>query len=122
MDQAGLGATAGDGHLQRIDDQLRAHVLGHAPADDRAAVGVLDGSEIEPAGRNWRSTKSSATLTPGTLIVVRPRLRRTNPEIWASRINRATRLRPTRMPCVMRSWHGCAGTRKRPGDPRESRG
>jgi hypothetical protein len=46
MDQAGLGAPAGDGHLERVDDELCAHVLGHAPADDRAAVGVLDASEI----------------------------------------------------------------------------
>ena len=37
------------------------------------------------------------------LIVVRPRLRRTIPEIMAWRISRSTRLRPTRMPCARAS-------------------
>jgi hypothetical protein len=49
VDHAGCGAAAGDGHLERVDDEFFAHVLGHAPADDRAAVGVLDGREIQPA-------------------------------------------------------------------------
>lgn len=34
-------------------------------------------------GRNWRLTRSSATLTPGTRIVVRPRFFATSPEIPA---------------------------------------
>src|SRR3954447_23137980 len=36
-------------------------------------------STFGAAGRNCRSTRSSATRTPGTWIVVRPRLRRTTP-------------------------------------------
>jgi hypothetical protein len=36
-------------HLQRVDDELGAHVVGDRPADDPAAVCVLDGGEIEPA-------------------------------------------------------------------------
>jgi hypothetical protein len=74
-------------------------VLGHRPADDPAAVCVLHSSEVEPAlpgpqvgdvgdpqnvrgvSLNFRSTRSSATQTPGTLIVVRPRLTLTSPEI-----------------------------------------
>src|SRR4051812_15628309 len=44
-----------------------------------------------PAGRNWRSTRSSATPTPGTRIVVRPRLTRTSPERLAWRMSRLTR-------------------------------
>ena len=38
-----------DGHLQRVDDELRAHVVGHRPADDPAAVGVLDRGQVQPA-------------------------------------------------------------------------
>src|ERR1019366_4698177 len=38
-------------------------------------------STFGAAGRNWRSTRSSATRTPGTWIVVRPRLRGTRPEM-----------------------------------------
>ena len=37
------------GHLQRVDDQFLAHVIGHAPADNPAAVGVLDCGEVQPA-------------------------------------------------------------------------
>jgi hypothetical protein len=29
-------------------------VLGHAPADDPSAVGVLDGSQVEPPRGLWR--------------------------------------------------------------------
>ena len=58
-------------------------------------------STFGAAGRNWRSTRSSATRTPGTRIVVRPRLRRTSPEMPAARISRSTRLRETRTPCAM---------------------
>ena len=53
--------------------------------------------------RNARSTRSSQTRTPGTLIVVRPRRRLTIPEIPAWRISRSTRLRPTLTPSAIRS-------------------
>ena len=36
-------------HLERVDDELGAHVIGHRPADDPARVGVLDGGEVDPA-------------------------------------------------------------------------
>ena len=55
-------------------------------------------STFGSAGRNCLSTRSSATLTPGTAIVVRPRFFATSPEIPAVRISRSTRLRPTRIP------------------------
>ncbi len=55
------------------------------------------------SGRKRRSTRSSATRTPGTRIVVLPRLRGTKPEMPAWRINRSTRLRPTLMPSAKRS-------------------
>jgi hypothetical protein len=47
------------------------------------------------SGLNFRSTRSSATRTPGTLIVVRPRLTLTSPEIPAALISRRTRPRET---------------------------
>jgi hypothetical protein len=37
VDQPRLGPTPGKRHLQRVDHQLRAHVLGHRPADDPLA-------------------------------------------------------------------------------------
>jgi hypothetical protein len=40
--QAGVGAAVPDRHLQRFDDQLGAHVLGHRPADAATAEGVDD--------------------------------------------------------------------------------
>ena len=49
VNEAGLRPAAGEGHLERVDDELGAHVFGHAPADDATRVGVLDGGEIEPA-------------------------------------------------------------------------
>jgi hypothetical protein len=68
-------------------------------------------STFGPAGRNRRSTRSSATRTPGTRIVVRARLRLTSPDSPASRINRSTRFLPTPMPCPRRS---SACTRRAP--------
>jgi hypothetical protein len=38
-----------NGHLERVDHQLGTHVIGHAPADDPTAVGVLHRREIQPA-------------------------------------------------------------------------
>ena len=60
-------------------------------------------STFGPAGRKSRSTRSVAGSTPGTRIVVRQRLRGLIPAIPAAFINRATRLRPTRIPCSSRS-------------------
>ena len=48
-DESGVGAAAGEGHLERVGNELGAHVIGHRPADDAAAVQVLHGDEIEPA-------------------------------------------------------------------------
>jgi hypothetical protein len=49
VNQPWLWPAAVHGHLQRVGDELGAHVLGHRPADDHSAVGVLDGCEVEPA-------------------------------------------------------------------------
>jgi hypothetical protein len=52
---------------------------------------------------NSLSSKSSATRTPGTRIVVLPRRFGISPEIRASRISRATRLVEILMPWAMRN-------------------
>jgi len=36
-------------HVERVDDELGAHVVGHRPADDRARVGVLNRGQVQPA-------------------------------------------------------------------------
>jgi hypothetical protein len=47
--QPGLGPTPRDRHLQRLDDELGAHVVSELPADDRAREQVLDGGEVAAA-------------------------------------------------------------------------
>src|SRR5690349_6461948 len=49
MDQPRRRPTVREGHLERVNDELGAHVIGHAPTDDPTAVDVLNGREIEPA-------------------------------------------------------------------------
>src|SRR3954453_130347 len=49
VDQPQLRLAPGERHPQRVDDELRAHVVGHRPADDLAREGVLDRGQIEPA-------------------------------------------------------------------------
>jgi hypothetical protein len=39
----------GERHLEGVGDELGAEVVGHRPADDPAAVEVLDGDEVEPS-------------------------------------------------------------------------
>ena len=48
MNEPWLWPATLHGHLQRVGDELGAHVLGHRPADDPSAVGVLHGCEVEP--------------------------------------------------------------------------
>jgi hypothetical protein len=38
-----------DGHRERVDDQLLAHMVGHAPAHDPPRERVLDGRQVQPA-------------------------------------------------------------------------
>jgi len=40
MHQPGVRAATRDGHLQRVDNELRPEVVGDRPADDPAAVAV----------------------------------------------------------------------------------
>src|SRR5918995_5762260 len=48
MGQPGPGAPTCERHLERVDDERRAHVGGHRPTDDRPRVGVLYRGEVEP--------------------------------------------------------------------------
>jgi hypothetical protein len=84
MHAAGAGPAAGDRHLERLDDEFGAHVVGHRPAHDGAAEQVLDRGEVEhPSqvetclmsasqqrlgafGLKSRPTRSGATRTPST--------------------------------------------------------
>jgi hypothetical protein len=72
-------------------------------------------SRFGAVGRNWRSTRSVAGVTPGIRIVVFQRFRGLTPEIPAAFINRATRLRETRIP---RSKRSSAWIRGEPYVPR----
>lgn len=49
MGQAWAGTVAVQRHRERVDDDLGGHVVGHRPADDPAALGVLDRRQVQPA-------------------------------------------------------------------------
>lgn len=55
VDRARRGPPVPDCHLQGVDDQLGADVVGHRPADDAAAEAVQDDGEVVPASlvRCW---------------------------------------------------------------------
>jgi hypothetical protein len=40
MDQTWRGVALGDGHIQGVQDQLGAKVVGHGPAHDPAREGI----------------------------------------------------------------------------------
>jgi hypothetical protein len=49
MHEPARGLAAPDRHLQRLDDEFGAHVLGHRPADASSAEGVDDDGQVELA-------------------------------------------------------------------------
>ena len=49
----GCGLAAPGGHLQGVDDQLGAHVVGDRPAHDAAGEHVEDGAAVDLPGRRW---------------------------------------------------------------------
>ena len=49
MDQSRGGPAMLERHLQGVNDELCAHVVGHRPAHDPAREDVLDGGQVEPA-------------------------------------------------------------------------
>ena len=48
MDHPRIRPAASERHRERVHDQLLAHVVGHAPADDPPGERVLDGREVQP--------------------------------------------------------------------------
>jgi hypothetical protein len=48
MDHPGIGPAASHGHRERVDDQLLAHVIGHAPANDPPGERVLNRGKVQP--------------------------------------------------------------------------
>jgi hypothetical protein len=115
-------------HLERVDDQARAHAGGHRPADDQSRVRVLDGGEVQPSlaraqvgdvcdPQHVRCGRLEVALDqvggrrdPGIRIVVLNRLRGLTPAIPAAFISRATRLREIPMSCSKRSSAWILGT------------
>ena len=49
MYEAWGGVALGDGHVQGVQDQLGAEMVGHRPADDPAGERVEDDGQVEPA-------------------------------------------------------------------------
>jgi hypothetical protein len=49
VDETRLRSAAGDRHLERVDDELGAEMVGHRPADHAAAVAVDYRGEVQPA-------------------------------------------------------------------------
>lgn len=47
MDQPAVGATSSKRHLERVEDELGAQMVGHRPADDQPGEQVLDVREIQ---------------------------------------------------------------------------
>jgi hypothetical protein len=105
-----------EGHLERVQDERRAHVGGELPATDHAREGVLDEREVDDAfpaapvgeianphsfGRDAlksRSTRSGGRRAVGSGTVVRQGLpRRFAPSRPAAHISRLTLSRPTSM-------------------------
>src|SRR6266545_4804558 len=77
------------GHLERVEDELGAHVRRELPADDHAAVAVEDEGEIDEA------VPGADVGDIGDPLLVRPRSLPSSP---CSRITRATWSRPTSTP------------------------
>jgi hypothetical protein len=48
VNEPGRRAPAGDRHLERVDDELRAHVVGERPTDHPPREAVDDGRQVKP--------------------------------------------------------------------------
>jgi len=95
----GVRPPARERHLQRVADELAAHVVSHPPADDPAAVEVLHRDQIQPAlpGAQVGDVGDPAAVRcrRGEVTIKQLEIR---PDRPASRISRSTRLRPIRSP------------------------
>jgi hypothetical protein len=73
VDETGVGLAAHDRHLNRLDHELCAHVLGHRPADYAAAGAVEHDRQIDVASQVETSVGSATTADPGRPALNRPR-------------------------------------------------
>src|SRR4029450_11579208 len=121
MYQAWGGVALGDGHVQGVQDQLGAEMVGHRPADDPAGERVEDDGEVEPAltgallgdvsdpqaGGSWGTELGRDQIRGrgrGRVGGGSPcRRGRWPPTIPPARMSLATRLRPTRTSSPRRS-------------------
>jgi hypothetical protein len=101
------GPTAGDGHVEGLNDEVGAHLVTRRPADDLAAEDIEDDGEVTSAlaggdvgdvsdpqlVRASRSTRSAAGSADSFLTVVLNFGRRVTPTMPAPRMSPATRLR-----------------------------
>ena len=51
MDEAGLGASGGQGHVERFDRQARFEMVGERPADHPAGKGVENDGQVDKLSR-----------------------------------------------------------------------
>ena len=67
MDETRVGATSGKGHLERVDDQLGAQMVGHRPADDQPGEQILDVRQVEESfpGRDVGDVRRPRLVRPG---------------------------------------------------------
>ena len=122
------GSPLLNGHLQSIDHQFHPQVICHRLAYNSSAKNAHNHRQVYPcwtpeqepgpcinicdvgnpelvggAAVKSRSTRSGAGRAPGFRTVVRTLFRRLTPCEPATRIRRATRLRPTRTPSCLSS-------------------
>jgi hypothetical protein len=50
VEDGAVGGTSGEGLEERVESNIRALMIGQAPADDAAGAEIDDDSEIEPSG------------------------------------------------------------------------
>ena len=115
-------AAGGDGHAERVEDELALEVVAHRPADDPAAEDVLDGGEEEealpgldvlevadpePVGLRPREAPVDEVRRGGALRVADRRARPAAPAVGATQAELAHQprdpLRATRSPWSSRS-------------------
>jgi len=119
-DRAGLGPAPPGRHLQGVDGEFGADVVGDRPAHDGAAEHVEHGAAVDLPGPGWmlgdvgapQSVRAIGEETALDSVFVWRRIGRLCLRCWVfppmparpvNRSSRATRLRPTRMPIPRRS-------------------
>jgi hypothetical protein len=76
MHRPAVGPTVRDGHLERLDDELGAHVVSHRPADDLAAIAIHHRREVQPAfpGADVGDVRAPQPVHSGRVEVARDKV------------------------------------------------